>query len=263
VEPSAPLTWGDKSSIPAGDGANEEALAHDGPVINDDAALDPAGAVTARTVTAGPSQVGEGTPVDEDGSVGSRRKKIKVGESCHISLAAMSSVTQMLRMTTTLTRSTRPCQGSEESEGHQSTLTTSTLRLLPGRANPLPQFRRRTAQSDRDRSRRSESSWNVENARTSSPWCVHLGTEVGFVADVQTTYTKEHPTTSGTWLCVKCCYALNIDPFAKPKKAAPQKKAVTKDARGKVIHYEERKGVTPLGDLCIHVRRAAAKSTDD
>jgi DNA repair protein RAD7 len=103
----------------------------------------------------------------------------------------------------------------------------------------------------------------VESARTSSRWYVYFGPEAGFDANVQTTYTKEHPTTSGTWLCVKCCYALNIDPFAKPKKSAPQKKAATKDARGKVIHYEERKGVTPLGDLCIHVRRVEAKSTDN
>lgn len=52
-------------------------LAHDGPVINGEDELDPAGAVTARTVEAGPSHVGEGTPEDEDSTAsasGSRKR---------------------------------------------------------------------------------------------------------------------------------------------------------------------------------------------
>lgn len=71
MEPSAPLTWGDNRTANAnanGDnaagGATDEngALAHDGPVITEDEALDPAGAVTARTVEAGPSTVADTTP---------------------------------------------------------------------------------------------------------------------------------------------------------------------------------------------------------
>ncbi len=43
---------------------------HDGPVLSDANTLDPAGAVTARTVEAGPSQVGEGAPdLEEDEAV--------------------------------------------------------------------------------------------------------------------------------------------------------------------------------------------------
>ena len=68
----------------------------------------------------------------------------------------------------------------------------------------------------------------------------------------QTNYTKEHPTNSSTWLCVTCCYDLGIDPFAKaPKKAkaAPPKK----EERSKIVHYEQRKGVAPLSEICIQV----------
>lgn len=68
----------------------------------------------------------------------------------------------------------------------------------------------------------------------------------------QTNYTKEHPTYPSTWLCVSCCYALGIDPFAKAKK--PTKKApLKKEDRAKIVHYEERKGVKQLGDMCIQV----------
>jgi DNA repair protein RAD7 len=50
---------------------------------------------------------------------------------------------------------------------------------------------------------------------------------------------------------VPCCYALGINPFEKAKKAT--KKAGGKDDRAKIVHYEERKGVLGLGDVCIHV----------
>lgn len=75
MEPSTRITtWGDSSAIPnaAAGSSNQadEALAHDGPVLGADDALDPAGAVTARTVEAGPSNVGEGTP---EGSVSGTR----------------------------------------------------------------------------------------------------------------------------------------------------------------------------------------------
>ncbi|EIW70459.1 hypothetical protein TREMEDRAFT_68071 [Tremella mesenterica DSM 1558] len=68
-----------------------------------------------------------------------------------------------------------------------------------------------------------------------------------------TAYTKEHPNQPMTWLCVDCCYAVGVDPFAKPKKAAARKKAGGKEDRGKVVHYETRKGATPLGDICIGI----------
>lgn len=69
---------------------------------------------------------------------------------------------------------------------------------------------------------------------------------------MQTAYTKEHPTNAQTYLCVQCCYALGIDPFARPKKAAA-KKAVKKQDRAKIVHYEQRRGVSSLGDICIQV----------
>lgn len=52
-----------------------------------------------------------------------------------------------------------------------------------------------------------------------------------------------------TWLCVPCCYSLGINPFEKAKKTA--KKVGAKDDRAKIVHYEERKGVTGLSDICI------------
>jgi DNA repair protein RAD7 len=76
-------TWGNSSSIPSGDNTEqtngEQPLAHDGPVLAAGDELDPAGAVTARTVEAGPSHVGEGTPSDEEGSAAeaSRKKRGK------------------------------------------------------------------------------------------------------------------------------------------------------------------------------------------
>jgi DNA repair protein RAD7 len=64
------LTWGDNGTAGAGanadaaanGGADEGHLAHDGPVIGDGEELDPAGAVTARNVEAGPSTVNDTTP---------------------------------------------------------------------------------------------------------------------------------------------------------------------------------------------------------
>ena len=68
----------------------------------------------------------------------------------------------------------------------------------------------------------------------------------------QTAYTKEHPKHTSTWLCVECCYALGIDPFEKPKKA--KAKPAKKEERGKVTHYEVRKGASTLASVCIQVR---------
>lgn len=42
-----------------------------------------------------------------------------------------------------------------------------------------------------------------------------------------------------------------MDPFEKPKK--PKAKPAKKETRGKVVHYETRKGAATLGDMCIQV----------
>lgn len=80
MEPANRLTtWGNSSSIPSGDTAGqddqEQPLAHDGPVLAAGDELDPAGAVTARTVEAGPSLVGEGIPSDEEGGPSSSKNR--------------------------------------------------------------------------------------------------------------------------------------------------------------------------------------------
>lgn len=73
----------------------------------------------------------------------------------------------------------------------------------------------------------------------------------------QTAYTKPHPAMPG-YLCFDCTEALGIDPFGKtPKKRAPAKGKGKKEERGKITHYEERKGTTALGDLCIKVSKQA------
>ncbi len=69
----------------------------------------------------------------------------------------------------------------------------------------------------------------------------------------QTAYTKDHPTQPSSWLCVSCCYALGIDPFAKAKKASKPIAIAKKEDRAKIVHYEQRKGVASLGDMCIEV----------
>lgn len=73
------------------------------------------------------------------------------------------------------------------------------------------------------------------------------------MADGQTAYTKPRP--KGGYLCVSCCYALGIDPFAKDKSKAkkpPPKKAAAKEAR-QVTRFEDRRGASPLGELCIQI----------
>ena len=69
----------------------------------------------------------------------------------------------------------------------------------------------------------------------------------------QTAYTKEHPRQPSSWICVNCCYSLGIDPFAKAKKPAKPKIAAKREDRAKIVHYEQRKGVSALSDSCIQV----------
>lgn len=71
------------------------------------------------------------------------------------------------------------------------------------------------------------------------------------MADDQTAYTKEHPKHPQLWLDIECTYALGMDPFEKPKK--PKAKPVRKEDRGKVVHYETRRGAASLSDICIKV----------
>jgi DNA repair protein RAD7 len=67
----------------------------------------------------------------------------------------------------------------------------------------------------------------------------------------QTAYTKPRP--KGGHLCVPCCYALGIDPFAKAKAAKKAvKKPPAKEART-VKRFDDRQGALPLGDLCIQI----------
>ncbi|ORX35761.1 DNA dependent ATPase [Kockovaella imperatae] len=68
-----------------------------------------------------------------------------------------------------------------------------------------------------------------------------------------TGYTKEHPSYAQTWLCVKCCWSLGIDPFEKAKKASKPKAVPKKDERNKIVHYEQRKGAVLLSEMCIEL----------
>lgn len=193
VEPSHRLsTWGDTSSLQNdedGNDANSEHLAPDGPVL-DDEHLDPAGAVTAATVVAGPSQVGESSPT--------RKRAASVDSD---DLDAMDAVEQS--------------------------------KVPPGPLKPVGHF--------------MLCGECTNKFTVVSPTCPALSFAHG-----QTAYTKEHPKSPMTWLCVKCCTKLGIDPFAKASKPKAVKKAKKED-RGKIVHYEQRKGVNPLGDMCIHM----------
>ncbi|ORY32846.1 hypothetical protein BCR39DRAFT_522058 [Naematelia encephala] len=203
VEPTGRLTtWGNSADI---DGSQQ--LAPDGPIIGGDVALDPAGAVTARTVEAGPSQVGENTPeVSDDGST--KRKPNEDGGSLPKRRAVSVDSDDL---------DAEPSSGPSKS----ATLPNrkSKVDVVPGPLQPVGNF--------------------MDCGECSKRFTV-------------TPYTKEHPTEKSTWLCLECCYALGIDPFAKAKKA-PKRTAQKKEDRGKVVHYEQRKGVTPLGDLCIQM----------
>ncbi|KAK8864528.1 hypothetical protein IAR55_001778 [Kwoniella newhampshirensis] len=221
VEPSERLTtWGDTSSINRSEQHDDQTqLAHDGPVLNDAQELDPAGAVTARTVVAGPSVVGEGTPDLEIG--GMKRKRAVDGDG-----ASEKGVTNNKRARATsidsddLDADNGPIAGPSKSV----TPVIESPKLSSGVAGPL-------------------------KAVGEFMDCGQCGKKFTVTA-----YTKEHPSNPSTFLCVNCCYALGIDPFAKPKKGAVKKKPVArKDVRSKVVHYEERKGVSPLGDICIHL----------
>lgn len=84
-------TWGNTSTLPNDDdssGADRDiTLAADGPVIHDESQLDPAGAVTARTTVAGPSEVGEGIPgLEEDARLSRKRAQEEEDKVRHLIL---------------------------------------------------------------------------------------------------------------------------------------------------------------------------------
>ncbi|WWD17162.1 hypothetical protein CI109_101600 [Kwoniella shandongensis] len=220
VEPSERLTtWGDTNSINRPEGTDDQpSLAHDGPVLEDSNHLDPAGAVTARTVVAGPSEVGEGVP---DVQVGGAKRK-RDGESDSESGLITSKRTRAASIDSDdLDADNGPVAGPSKS----ATPVVDFPAFASSAAGPL-------------------------KAVGEFMDCGQCGKKFTVTA-----YTKEHPTHASTFLCVNCCYALGIDPFAKPKKGAAVKKkpVAKKDVRSKVVHYEERKGVNPLGDICIHL----------
>ncbi|WVQ80246.1 hypothetical protein IAT38_002351 [Cryptococcus sp. DSM 104549] len=218
VEPSTRLTtWGDRSAIDAAQTNGEQPDLGD---VGEEDEVDPANAVTGRTTVAGPSQVGEGTPVvddgyggsgkrgreDDDSTAGDRNKKPRAASIDSDDLDAEDAL---------------PVSGpSRSSVPSASTSATPAARTAPGPLRPVGEF--------------------MECGECSKRFTV-------------TAYTKEHPTNGSTYLCVNCCYALGIDPFAKAKKGPAKKKAPAKKDRAKVIHYETRKGAPALGDLCIQL----------
>ncbi|WVW84073.1 hypothetical protein I302_106102 [Kwoniella bestiolae CBS 10118] len=214
VEPSHRLTtWGDTSSLNAD---HQPTLAHDGPVIDPGDDLDPAGAVTARNVIAGPSEAGDGTATLENES----KKRKRRGESDDASVYSEPNAKKTRAASVDsddLDAEDAPAPGPSNSKA--SAAAASTAKVAPGPLGPVGSF--------------------MECGECAKRFTV-------------TAYTKEHPSNPSTYLCVNCCYTLGIDPFAKVKKA-PVKKAVKKEDRAKVVHYEQKKGVKALGDLCIQI----------
>jgi DNA repair protein RAD7 len=187
--------------------------------------LDPAGAVTARTVEAGPSHVGEGTPSDEEGTA-SRKKRGKEN------VEEGESGSEVARK-----RGKRSVSVDSDELDHTPVVPTVTppikkkKKAKPGPLKPI-----------------ASTMVCGECDKNFTVVCYD-----GVIhAENQTAYTKEHPQIPATYLCVPCCYNLGINPFEKAKKAAA-KKAGGKDDRAKIVHYEERKGVVGLSDLCIEV----------
>lgn len=177
---------------------------------------DPANVVTDENVEAGPSRVGQGTPsLDEEGDlpVGFKRGRgTDSGGDYQTKRARAASI------------------DSDDLDADDTPVVDHNVRT----PNLVPQ-----------------SSTNV-SAGPMRPIGEFMVCGECVKRFTVTAYTKEHPTNAQTYLCVQCCYALGIDPFAKPKKAA-QKKAVKKQDRAKIVHYEQRRGVNSLGDICIQL----------
>ncbi|ODN80538.1 hypothetical protein L202_02748 [Cryptococcus amylolentus CBS 6039] len=199
VEPAHRVnTWGDRSTI-------------EGNAIPEEGVVDPANAVTGETVEAGPSRVGEGTPVlDEPGDlpVGFKRGRGTDSEGVPTPKRSRAASIDSDDLDADDDYAARPSTSRAEKAPSKG--------VARGPVKAIGQF--------------------MDCGQCEKKFTV-------------TAYTKEHPSQPQTWLCVQCSYALGIDPFAKPKKAAA-KKAPKKD-RAKIIHYEQKKGVKTLGDMCI------------
>ncbi|WVF71311.1 hypothetical protein IAT40_006114 [Kwoniella sp. CBS 6097] len=229
VEPSTRLTtWGDTSGLAQQDGEHQLTLAHDGPVIDPAEVLDPAGAVTARNVIAGPAEAGDGTAQLEQGESSRKRQRESTGDPSPDRRAPVKKRTRGASIDSDDLDADHIAEAgpSSPAAAHADSVapaaaSNTSLGVQPGPLKSVGEF--------------------MECGQCSKRFTV-------------TAYTKEHPSKSSTFLCVNCCYALGIDPFAKPKKTAVKKKAPgKKEDRAKVVHYEERKGVHTLGDLCIQL----------
>ncbi|WWC94339.1 hypothetical protein V866_001181 [Kwoniella sp. B9012] len=219
VEPSHRITtWGDTSGLNANLTDDQPTLAHDGPVINPQDELDPAGAVTARNVVAGPSQAGDGTTELQNENKKRKRGGGSDDDSEYNEPDAKKTRAASVDSDDLDAEDPSPARPRKS---QAPKVTADTAKVTPGPLKPVGSF--------------------MDCGECTKRFTV-------------TVYTKEHPSIPSTYLCVNCCYALGIDPFAKVKKA-PQKKKVPgkKEDRAKVVHYEQKKGVSALGDLCIQI----------
>ncbi|WWC62122.1 uncharacterized protein I303_104713 [Kwoniella dejecticola CBS 10117] len=225
VEPSTRLTtWGNTSDLNADGAGDQPSLAHDGPVIDAQDGLDPAGAVTAHNVIAGPTDAGDGTAQLEDETRKRKRDDDTDEEAVNKRNRAASINSD------DLDADNIPEAGPSKTVSNTKSATPAA-NVAPGPLKAVGEF--------------------MECGQCAKRFTV-------------TAYTKEHPSQPSTFLCVNCCYALGIDPFAKVKKPPMRKKMpVQKEDRAKVVHYEQKKGVLALGDLCIQIISKSRRLTPE
>ncbi|WWC70134.1 uncharacterized protein I206_104081 [Kwoniella pini CBS 10737] len=219
VEPATRITtWGNTSGLNAdgtGNQGDQPSLAHDGPVINPQDQLDPAGAVTAHNVIAGPTDAGDGTVELKD-----ENRKRKRG--------VVSDEDEPLNKRNRAASIDSDDLDANDVPPVESSKPSSTPNVIAPAENVAPGPLRAVGEF-------------MECGQCAKRFTV-------------TAYTKEHPSKASTYLCVNCCYTLGLDPFAKVKKAPIRKKAPgKKEDRAKVVHYEQKKGALALGDLCIQL----------
>ncbi|KAK4684947.1 DNA repair protein RAD7, partial [Tremellales sp. Uapishka_1] len=208
-------------------------LAHDGPMMDPGETLDPAGAVTARNVVAGPTEAGDGIPTPEK----AKGKGKATGTKRKASEAAYNSDS--------------PDAPGPSKRNRAASVDSDDLDGPVGPSSPvLASVGIRKLNNGVIGAAAAGATKNLTALKAIGEFmdCGECGEKFTVTA-----YTKEHPTQASSWLCVECCYVLGIDPFAKAKKAAPKKKAAKKEDRGKVVSYEDRKGVVSLGDICIQL----------
>ncbi|WVR06919.1 hypothetical protein IAU60_003955 [Kwoniella sp. DSM 27419] len=213
VEPPTQLTtWGDTSAL-SHDG-HQPSLAHDGPVIDPQEELDPAGAVTARTVIAGPSDAADGTAQLQE----EEAKRRRAAESEEF-LPGRAKRARGVSVDSDDLDAVDPVSMGLKNQSSPSASAPAN-KVAPAPLKAVGDF--------------------MECGECTKRFTV-------------TAYTKEHPSQPSTYLCVNCCYTLGIDPFAKPKKASVKKKVPgKKEDRAKLISqiigkYIE--DVDQLGDI--------------